>query len=55
VKASGAGCEIVASIGVSSSAQGPQTAAAVSAAIHDALPSQLEASVHVRISRILRP
>lgn len=45
--------EITASIGVGSSVQGPQTAAAVSAAILDALAPGIEATVHVRISRIV--
>lgn len=46
------GCAITANIGVLTSIQGPQTAAAVSSAILDAVPSGLAATVHVRISRI---
>jgi hypothetical protein len=45
--------EITANIGVGSSQQGPQTAAAVSAAILDALAPGTDATVHVRISRIV--
>jgi len=52
VRKSDEGCDIIANIGVRSSIQGPQTAAAVSAAILDALPPGLAATVHVRISRI---
>lgn len=46
-------CEIVVNIGVESTVQAPATAAAVSAAILDAVPTGLEAAVHVRVSRIL--
>ena len=45
--------EIVANIGVASTVQGPQTAAAVSAALLAALPADMAARVHVRVSRIL--
>lgn len=45
--------EIVANIGVASNVQGPQTAAAVSAALLAAAPAGVPVSVHVRVSRIL--
>ena len=47
------GCHILANIAVKSSIHGPQTAAAVSAALLDALPADLAATVQVRVSRIL--
>ena len=47
------GLRIVASIGVLATVQGPQTAAEVSAAILEALPPGVGATVHVRISRVL--
>ncbi|CAN5192516.1 hypothetical protein BH11ACT5_BH11ACT5_10510 [soil metagenome] len=53
VRSSDDGCAIVASIGVASSVQGPRTAAAVSSAILAALPADLVASVHVRVSRVV--
>lgn len=46
--------QIVASIGVGSDAQGPATAADVSAAVLGELPPGTDARVHVRISRVLR-
>ena len=49
----GESIEITANIGVGSSVQGPQTAAAVSAAVLEALAPGTEATVHVRISRIV--
>lgn len=45
--------QIVASIGVGSDAQGPATAADVSAAVLGELPAGTDAKVHVRISRVL--
>lgn len=45
--------QVAASIGVASSVQAPHTAAAVSAALLAAIPAGLEATVTVRISRIL--
>ena len=53
VRQGGDAFEIVANIGVISKVQGPQTAAAVSAALLAAVPDGLPVSVHVRISRIL--
>lgn len=53
VRANGEGYDITANIGVTSSIQGPQTAAAVSAALLAALPQGVLANVHVRISRIV--
>lgn len=52
VRAADDGVQIVASIGVLASVQGPATAADVSAAILAAVPEGLEAKVHVRISRV---
>ncbi len=53
VRPQGEAYEIVANIGVLKAVQGPQTAAAVSAALLAALPDGMLASVHVRISRVL--
>ena len=53
VKETAEGLDIIANIAVASSAQAPQTAAAVSAALLAALPAGTPASVHVRISRVL--
>ena len=52
VRSTDEGVSIVASIGVTSEIQGPRTAAAVSAALLDALPDGLHGAVHVRISRV---
>ena len=53
VRAADEGLQILASIGVLPDVQGPATAAEVSSAILAAVPSGMDAKVHVRISRIL--
>lgn len=53
VRSTDDGYDIVANIGVASEQQGPQTAAAVSSAILDAVAPALVSGVHVRISRIV--